>query len=104
MHSKTKTIAIVRGSAALVAALCVVLLAAPVSASPKKTLEPMEITNTGTENAISILQQNDVSNSRSTGGAILVNNTKNDNTGLTVYSDAGVSVLQPLVRMEIDNA
>lgn len=61
------------------------------------------IENQSAANALSIIQEGDVGKSRSRSGALFINNTKNDNTGLTVYSNAGASVAQPLVRLEVDN-
>ncbi|HEY0964235.1 MAG TPA: hypothetical protein VGE31_00355, partial [Candidatus Paceibacterota bacterium] len=61
------------------------------------------MSNNTTQNALSIIQNKTVGDSRANGGALLINNTGNQNTGLTVYSNLGSLVAQPLVRLEIDN-
>lgn len=85
--------------------LAAALFAFPTFASPvlQSSATPLLISNNGSENALSIMQNGDVGKSRSESGALLIDNTKNDNTGLTVYSNAGDSAKQPLIRMEIDN-
>lgn len=65
--------------------------------------EPVQIENGSSQNALSIVQEGDVGKSRSRSGAIHLDNTKNDYTGLTVYTNAGGSAAQPLVRLEVDN-
>ncbi|MEK7639080.1 MAG: hypothetical protein AAB388_02895 [Patescibacteria group bacterium] len=60
------------------------------------------ITNSTSQNALSILQNATVPKGRTNGGALFLNNTGNQNTGLTLYSDQAAPA-QPLVRMEIDN-
>lgn len=59
--------------------------------------------NNTTQNALSILQNKTVGKGRADGGALLINNTGNEHTGLTVYSNLGSLVAQPLMRLEIDN-
>jgi hypothetical protein len=85
--------------------LCFISLAAPTFADSvvKDLAEPFKIENGNGSNAVSIIQKVDVSKSRAEGGALLVDNTGNNNTGLTLYSNAGGTAVQPLMRMEIDN-
>lgn len=61
------------------------------------------ISNQTSENALSIIPGRDVGKSRSSSGALFVDNTKNRNTGLTLYSNMSGAVEQPLVRLEVDN-
>lgn len=80
------------------------LMVFPFSAMAAGPLDAISIiTNGGTDNALSIIQETDVGTSRARSGALFVDNTKNDNTGLTVYSNAGGTVAQPLMRLEVDN-
>lgn len=67
------------------------------------TREPLIIDNNSSANALSIIQSSDVGRSRSRSGALFVDNTGNDNTGLTVYTDAGSSAAQPLMRLDVTN-
>lgn len=60
------------------------------------------VKNSSTQNALTLVQGNTVSNGRADGGALLVNNSGNKNTGLTLYSNQSAPT-QPLMRMEIDN-
>jgi len=60
------------------------------------------IKNSTTQNALTLVQGNTVSNGRADGGALLINNSGNKNTGLTLYSNQSAPN-QPLMRMEIDN-
>ena len=64
---------------------------------------PSAITNTTNANALTITQKTDVGNSRSRSGALLIDNSGNQNTGLTLYSDRDDSAAQPLMRMEVDD-
>ena len=59
--------------------------------------------NSTSQNALSIIQNKTVGKGRADGGALLINNTGNEHTGLTVYSNLGALVAQPLMRLEIDN-
>lgn len=78
--------------------------ALPLSADTVSALKNASIIqNQSSANALSIIQNSDVGTSRSDSGALLIDNSQNDNTGLTVYSNAGGSVAQPLVRLEVDN-
>lgn len=67
------------------------------------TLSPSTIRNTSSQNALTIIQADDVGKSRSQSGAVLLDNSGNRNTGLTLYSNRGTDAQQPLARFEIDN-
>lgn len=64
---------------------------------------PLTIENASSQNALNIIQEQTVGKSRATSGAVFLDNTKNMNTGLTLYSNADSAVAQPLARFEIDN-
>lgn len=82
----------------------VVFSAVPLSADTLDALyEPSLISNGTSQNALSIVQKGDVGSSRSESGALFVENSANDHTGLTVYTNAGESAVQPLMRLEVDN-
>jgi hypothetical protein len=61
------------------------------------------VSNQDSQNTLTILQKNDVGDSRSASGAFLLDNSGNRNTGVTLYSELGSAVQQPLMRMEIAN-
>lgn len=77
--------------------------AAPAIASTVQSFTASVIENADSENALSIVQTEDVGRSRSRSGALFLDNTGNDNTGFTLYTDAGATAAQPLMRMEVDN-
>lgn len=89
------------GAVAGLVTIAASLIPLPAAAGPLDVVSV--ITNGSSENALSIIQEHSVGESRSRSGALLVDNTKNDRTGLTVYSNAGETAVQPLVRLEIDN-
>lgn len=72
-------------------------------ASANDFLPGSVLTNKTSTNALSIMQNATVGNGRATGGSFLINNTGNEHTGLTVYSNQGAAVAQPLMRLEVDN-
>ncbi len=61
------------------------------------------LSNNTDQNALSIMQNTTVGKGRSDSGALLINNTGNEHSGLTLYSNMGSAVSQPLVRLEVDN-
>lgn len=62
-----------------------------------------KVINDTSDNALSIVQNTDVGKSRSSSGALHVDNSGNRNTGLTLYTNMGSASEQPLMRMEVDN-
>lgn len=80
-----------------------VFLATAVYTNAVSPVLSLHIDNPTSNNALTVIQSADVGKSRSSSGAILLDNTKNNHTGLTIYSNAGSSVEQPLVRLEVDN-
>ncbi len=77
---------------------------APVLAqTATQLLSSSVLQNNTTQNALSVIQNQTVGKGRADGGAVLINNTGNQHTGLTIYSNLGALVAQPLMRLEIDN-
>jgi hypothetical protein len=63
---------------------------------------PALFRNSTNQNALTIEQKGNVGEGRADAGALLIDNSGNQNTGLTVYSDQA-DPHQPLARLEIDN-
>jgi len=80
-----------------------ILYVPALAGAAESTQKPLVFLNGSAENAMTIVQNATVGKSRSSSGALLIDNTRNNHTGLTVYTNAGAQAVQPLMRLEVDN-
>ena len=64
---------------------------------------PLTLTNTTTDNTVSVDQNGNVGSDVSTDGAVHVENTGNTGIGLGVYTNIGAEAASPLVKFMSDN-
>lgn len=69
-----------------------------------ESIDALTLTNTTTDNTISVYQNGNVGTSVATDGAIHIENTGNTGIGLGVYTNIGATADAPLVSIHADNA